>query len=101
MTSKNSISRRKFIQQSAALGSGIVLAGATPSVAQTNNAPQKAPSGNIKSRGYAAQDTSGILTPWEFERRPVGDEDILIDVKYASICHSDIHQMKGHWGPQQ
>lgn len=56
---------------------------------------------NIKSKGYAAFDDSGVLKPWDFERRPVGDDDILIDIKYASICHSDIHQMKGHWGPQQ
>lgn len=56
---------------------------------------------NIKSKGYAATDTSGKLSSWEFERRPVGDNDVLIDIKYASICHSDIHQMKGHWGPQQ
>ncbi|AFK03413.1 Alcohol dehydrogenase GroES domain protein [Emticicia oligotrophica DSM 17448] len=56
---------------------------------------------NTKSRGYAAFDTSGVLSPWEFERRPVGDNDILIDIKYASICHSDIHTMLGDWGPQQ
>lgn len=56
---------------------------------------------NIKSRGYAAKDNSGKLSAWEFERRPVGDNDILIDIKYASICHSDIHTMKGDWGAQQ
>ena len=56
---------------------------------------------NTKSKGYAAVDTSGKLAPWEFERRPVGDDDVLIDIKFASICHSDIHQMKGHWGAQQ
>ena len=58
-------------------------------------------SNNIQSRGYAAVDTSGKLKPWKFERRPVGDNDILINIKYASICHSDIHTMKGHWGAQQ
>lgn len=56
---------------------------------------------NIQSKGYAAVDTSGKLQPWGFERRPVGDNDVLIETKAASICHSDIHQMKGHWGPQQ
>ncbi len=56
---------------------------------------------NIKSKGYAAKDASGKLSLWEFERKPVGDHDILIEIKYASICHSDIHQMKGDWGPQQ
>jgi alcohol dehydrogenase (NADP+) len=58
-------------------------------------------SNNVKSRGYAAKDTSGVLSPWEFERRPVGDNDILIDIKFASICHSDIHTMTGDWGPQR
>jgi uncharacterized zinc-type alcohol dehydrogenase-like protein len=56
---------------------------------------------NVKSKGYAAKDTSGVLSSWEFERRPVGDDDILIEIKYASICHSDIHTMTGDWGPQQ
>ncbi len=53
---------------------------------------------NIKSKGYAAKDASGKLIPWEFERRAVGDNDILIDIKFAGICHSDIHQMKGDMG---
>lgn len=55
---------------------------------------------NIKLKGYAATDTSGKLSPWEFERRPMGYNDILIDIKYESICHSDIHTMKGDWGKQ-
>lgn len=53
---------------------------------------------NVKTKGYAAFDESGIIKPWEFERRPVEDDDILIEIKAASICHSDIHQEKGHWG---
>ncbi|MCB9277052.1 MAG: NAD(P)-dependent alcohol dehydrogenase [Lewinellaceae bacterium] len=92
-------SRRKFIKQSAIAGAGIMLAGPWQVVAQENG--RTTPGQNIRSKGYAAKDNSGKLSPWEFERRPVGDDDILIDIKYASICHSDIHQMKGHWGPQQ
>lgn len=42
-----------------------------------------------------------MIKPWTFERRPVGENDILIEIKAASICHSDIHQEKGHWGKQQ
>ncbi len=56
---------------------------------------------NIQSKSYAGKDDSGKLSPWSFERRPVGDNDILIDIKYCGVCHSDIHQIKGHWGPQQ
>ncbi|GGA85074.1 NAD(P)-dependent alcohol dehydrogenase [Puia dinghuensis] len=55
---------------------------------------------NIKAKGYAGKDTSGNLSLWSFDRRPVGDDDILIDIKFCGICHSDIHQIKGHWGDQ-
>lgn len=88
-------SRRTFIRQSSIIGAGFILAGSSSLMAR---APYAA---NIKSRGYAAKDPSGKLSLWEFERRPVGDHDILINIKYASICHSDIHQMRGDWGKQQ
>jgi alcohol dehydrogenase (NADP+)/uncharacterized zinc-type alcohol dehydrogenase-like protein len=90
----NKSSRRKFIQQTSLAGAGLMLAGPLQMFAQTADAK------NIKSRGYAAKDASGKLVPWEFERRAVGDNDILIEIKFASICHSDIHQMKGDWGAQ-
>lgn len=91
--------RRKFIQQSAVLGTGFMLAGTAELFANDHNRSPMAK--NIKSKGYAARDASGKLSLWEFERRPVGDNDVLIEIKYASICHSDIHQLKGDWGPQQ
>jgi len=56
---------------------------------------------NIQSNGYAGTNEQTPLTSWEFERRPVGDNDVLIEIKYSGICHSDIHQIKGHWGPQK
>jgi alcohol dehydrogenase (NADP+) len=94
--------RRKFIRQTALAGAGIAFTPAFISTSNTNSSYTEIPlTMNIKSKGYAAFDTSGKLKPWEFERRPVGDNDILIDIKFASICHSDIHQMKGDWGPQQ
>ncbi len=95
MTDSNDLTRREFVYRSALAGGGILLANPAGLFAATSASP------NIKARGYAAVDTSGKLVPWEFERRPVGDNDVLIDIKYASICHSDIHQMKGHWGQQQ
>lgn len=48
-----------------------------------------------------AFDTSNKLAIWEFKCRPVDDNEILIDIKFASIYHSDIHTMKGEWGKQQ
>lgn len=55
----------------------------------------------IASRGYAGTDEQSLLQAWEFERRPVGEYDVLIDIKYSGICHSDIHTIRGHWGPQK
>lgn len=94
MSEKKDLNRRQFIELSALAGSSLLLTNPISVLAKAEN-------GNVKSRGYAAFDTSGKLRPWEFERRPVGDHDVLIDIKFASICHSDIHQMKGHWGKQQ
>ncbi len=95
MSDKDDLSRRAFMHLSALAGGSLLFTNSLDLFAGTT------PAINIPSKGYAAIDTSGKLVPWAFERRPVGDDDILIDIKYASICHSDIHQMKGHWGPQQ
>lgn len=99
MKDKKSNSRREFIRQSALFGAGAVLAGSSNLFAE--DFQRQSASKTIASKGYAARDASGILSPWSFERRPLGDDDVLIDIKYSGICHSDIHQLKGDWGPQQ
>lgn len=35
------------------------------------------------------------MKPWRAQRRPVGESDILIDMKYCGVCHSDLHFVKG------
>jgi alcohol dehydrogenase (NADP+) len=99
MASNKDNSRRKFIQHAGIAGAGLVLAGPLQIFAQTN--AKTTMSNNIKTRGYAGKDIAGKMVPWNFERRPVGDNDILIEIKYSGICHSDIHTIKGHWGPQK
>jgi alcohol dehydrogenase (NADP+)/uncharacterized zinc-type alcohol dehydrogenase-like protein len=96
---KNHPSRRKFIKQTALTGAGVIIANHMQLFSQINN--KKDMSTNIKTRGYAARNKSDNLASWSFERRAVGDNDVLIDIKYSSICHSDIHQIRGHWGDQQ
>lgn len=56
---------------------------------------------NIPSKGYAGRNETDKLSPWSFGRRPVRDNDILIDIKFSGICHSDIHTIRGHWEKQQ
>lgn len=55
--------------------------------------------GHVHSKGMASMNENAQFVPYEFERHPVGDNDILIDIMYSGICHSDIHTVKGHWGP--
>ncbi|MGN7759973.1 NAD(P)-dependent alcohol dehydrogenase [Paenibacillus sp. 22594] len=33
------------------------------------------------------------------ERRDLEPHDVLIEIKFAGICHSDIHTARGEWGP--
>jgi uncharacterized zinc-type alcohol dehydrogenase-like protein len=99
MKGQNNSSRREFIQRSGLLGAGVILAGTSNILSQTNESNFM--SNKIKSKGYAGKDEHSKLVSWSFERRAVGDNDVLIDIKYSSICHSDIHTIRGHWGPQQ
>ena len=41
----------------------------------------------------APKDESGKSSPYNFERRPLGDDDVLIEIKFCGICHLDIHQI--------
>ncbi|GGJ66518.1 NAD(P)-dependent alcohol dehydrogenase [Streptomyces brasiliensis] len=47
---------------------------------------------------YAAPAAKAPLERTTIERRAVGEFDVLIDVKFAGICHSDIHQVREGWG---
>jgi len=50
-----------------------------------------------KTKGYAALTAKALLTPFSFERRTPREHDIVIDIKYCGICHSDIHQARNEW----
>ncbi|WP_120339264.1 NAD(P)-dependent alcohol dehydrogenase [Cryobacterium soli] len=50
---------------------------------------------------YAAPSATAPLVRTTIERRELGPADVLIDVKYSGICHSDIHTVRGEWGPIQ
>ncbi|MHC6177765.1 NAD(P)-dependent alcohol dehydrogenase [Glutamicibacter sp. X7] len=50
---------------------------------------------------YAAPAAGADLIPTKIERRAVGPKDVLIEIKFAGICHSDIHTVRGDWGDQR
>ena len=46
---------------------------------------------------YAATSATEPLTPTTVERRDPGPRDVLIDIAYCGICHSDIHTVRAEW----
>ncbi|MDH5430095.1 MAG: NAD(P)-dependent alcohol dehydrogenase [Nitrospirota bacterium] len=52
----------------------------------------------LSTKGYAAQQGGAVLGPFTFERREVGPNDVLIQIRYCGVCHSDIHQARDEWG---
>ena len=51
----------------------------------------------LKTPAYAAKKADSELVPWSLERREPGPHDVLIDILYCGVCHSDIHQVKDEW----
>ena len=52
----------------------------------------------MKSKGLAALSPGAPLTPFDFNRRDLGAQDVAVEIAYAGICHSDIHQVREEWG---
>lgn len=52
----------------------------------------------IEVHGYAAQKAKAPLAPYSFQRRELSDYDVVIDIKFCGICHTDIHQVGDEWG---
>lgn len=99
MDNEKGNTRRDFLRHSAVAGAGALLAGSDLWAAGGKASAGSAAS--VSSRGYAGRNASGPLSPWTFERRALRENDILVDIRYAGICHSDIHQIREDWGPQQ
>jgi uncharacterized zinc-type alcohol dehydrogenase-like protein len=50
------------------------------------------------TKAFAAAAAGAPLAPFEIKRRPVGAHDVLIDIAYCGVCHSDLHQVRDEWG---
>jgi uncharacterized zinc-type alcohol dehydrogenase-like protein len=48
--------------------------------------------------GYAAQSATSDLAPFSFTRRDPRSNDVVIDILYCGVCHSDIHNARNDWG---
>jgi uncharacterized zinc-type alcohol dehydrogenase-like protein len=52
----------------------------------------------MKTKAYAAPGARSPLAPFEIARREVGDHDVLVEIAYCGVCHSDVHQARDEWG---
>ncbi len=52
----------------------------------------------LKTPAYAAASAQSTLAPFSIERREPGPRDVLINILYCGVCHSDIHQVHDEWG---
>ena len=53
----------------------------------------------IATKGFAAHGPDAKFEPFNFARRELGPKDVLIDILFCGICHSDIHQARAEWEP--
>ncbi|MEJ2801889.1 NAD(P)-dependent alcohol dehydrogenase [Comamonadaceae bacterium PP-2] len=49
------------------------------------------------TRAYAATAADAPLTPFAFERRAPGPQDVAMDILYCGVCHSDLHTARNEW----
>ncbi|ULR33244.1 NAD(P)-dependent alcohol dehydrogenase [Dickeya fangzhongdai] len=52
----------------------------------------------MKVLGYAAQSSTAPLAPFHFTRRTPRPDDVVVEVLYCGVCHSDLHQARNDWG---
>lgn len=53
---------------------------------------------SLPTAAYAVHSPTTPLEPWTFDRREPAPTDVLIDILYCGVCHSDLHQARDEWG---
>jgi alcohol dehydrogenase (NADP+) len=52
---------------------------------------------NSLTAAYAAKSPTTPLVPFQIERRTPTPHDVVVDIEYCGVCHSDIHQARNEW----
>lgn len=52
----------------------------------------------IATRAFAATAADAPLSPYRFDRRDPGPDDVAIEIQYCGVCHSDLHVVKNDLG---
>lgn len=67
------------------------------SVSTTPDVMTVEPGSKLKTPAYAVASATSPVAPFTIERREPGPHDVLIDILYCGVCHSDIHQARNEW----
>ncbi|KAM7521247.1 hypothetical protein LguiB_020209 [Lonicera macranthoides] len=59
---------------------------------------QTTPNHTQTAFGWAAHDSSGVISPYTFKRRENGENDVTIEILYCGMCHTDLHYARNDWG---
>lgn len=51
----------------------------------------------MQAHAYAAQSADAPLAPFTFDRREPTAHDVVIDIDFCGVCHSDLHTVRGEW----
>jgi uncharacterized zinc-type alcohol dehydrogenase-like protein len=49
-------------------------------------------------QAFAAHHAKEALKPFTFEQRAARPDDVIIDIQFCGVCHSDLHQVRDEWG---
>ena len=103
--------RREFLKTGAKVAGGVALAGMGVNMLFANSGQNTQgatslgdskivfkPGERIPAKGYAAFSKDWKFKSYTFTRHPLGQNDVLIEILYAGICHSDLHAVSGDHG---
>jgi hypothetical protein len=69
-----------------------------PLVGNLNDESNTSAKGPIQTLCMACSDERCNFKPMMLQRRICGEEDVVIDMKYCGVCHSDLHLAANHLG---
>jgi uncharacterized zinc-type alcohol dehydrogenase-like protein len=91
-------SRREFMKTGAALAATALLTGAGTK-AHAKEGGNDVGNGPYSTKAYGVNGPKDRFQSMTIERRALRPNDVLMDIMYCGICHSDIHIARSEWGP--
>ena len=89
--------RKLLIAGATGLAGAAAAAIATSGSAQAQGGGSPAPRTPFETRAFGTSSADQPIREMRIRRRAVGPKDVLVDVLYTGICHTDVHLARNHW----